>query len=278
MGMTGKLCLVTGSSTGIGKATALGLAKAGAHVVLVARDSKRGEDAKADIIQQSGNENVELLLADLSTQAGVRALAADYLSRHDQLHVLINNVGGTFKDYQKSADGVELTMALNYNAPFLLTHLLLDTMKNSGLARIINVSSAMQANSLDIDQLLAPTHYKSMKVYGASKLAVVMFTYTLARQLEGTTVTVNALHPGVIYTPQATRMVPPVFWPLLKLFMSSPEKGAQPSLKLATESSLEGVTGQYYNKLEHKQTSPFSNDIQQQEKLYERSLAWNGLQ
>ncbi|MBU5441085.1 SDR family oxidoreductase [Paenibacillus sp. MSJ-34] len=276
--MNGKLCLITGANSGIGKETALGLAKAGAHVVIAARDVKRGEEAKADIIERSGNRNVELLLADMSTGDGIRSLAEQYLSRHKQLHVLINNAGGLFQQYQKNAEGMEMTFALNYYAPFLLTHLLLDTLKASAPARIVNVASRVQAKSLNIDQLPEPVPYNSMKAYGASKLAVVMFTYTLARRLSGTSVTVNAVHPGVIYTPQSARMAPSLFRPLLKLFMSNPEKGAEPSLRLATDSSLEGVSGQYFHKKEPKQTGPFSYDNRQQEKLYERSLEWSGLQ
>ncbi|WP_144939270.1 SDR family oxidoreductase [Paenibacillus sp. 32O-W] len=277
MNMNGKLCLITGANSGIGRETALGLAKSGAHVVMAARDPKRGEEAQADIIKRSGNRSVELLVADMSTSDGVRSLAEQYLYRHDKLHVLINNAGGVFKDYQKNAEGMEMTFALNYYAPFLLTHLLLDTLKRSAPARIVNVASEVQAETLNIEQMIAPAKYNSLKVYGASKLAVVMFTYALARKLSGTFVTVNAVHPGVIYTPQSSRMAPSIFRPLLKLFMSSPEKGAGPSLRLAADPSLEGISGQYFKQMEQKQTGPFSYDQQQQERLYERSLKWCGL-
>ncbi|MEF2245729.1 SDR family oxidoreductase [Paenibacillus sp. IITD108] len=274
MKMTGKICLVTGASTGIGKETALGLAKSGAYVVIGARSRERGEAAQKDIIQRSGNRNVELILADLTTSDGIRSLANQFLSRHDKLHVLINNAGGVFKDYQKNNDGMELTFALNYYAPFLLTQLLLETIKRSAPSRIINVASEMHAESLDIEKLTDPVQYSSMKVYSASKLAVIMFTYALARELSGTAVTVNAVHPGVIYTPQSARMAPSFFRPLLKLFMSSPEKGAKPSLKLAMDCSMEGITGQYYKKEIKKQTGAYSMDIKQQGKLYEQSLIW----
>lgn len=276
--MKGKFCLITGANSGIGKETALGLAKAGAHVVMAARDAKRGEEAKADIVERSGNRNVELLLADMSASDGIRSLAEQYLSRHERLHVLINNAGGLFQAHQKNAEGMEMTFALNYYAPFLLTHLLLDKLKESAPARIVNVASQVQAKSLNIEQLADPVPYHSMKAYGASKLAVVMFTYALARRLAGTSVTVNAVHPGVIYTHLSARMAPAFVHPLLKLFMSSPEKGAKPLLRLATDPSLEGASGHYYKQTERKQTGPFSYDLQQQEKLYERSLEWSGLQ
>ena len=154
---------------------------------------------------------------------------------------------------------------------------MLETIKRSAPARIINVASEMHAKSLIIEKLINDVNYKPMKVYGASKLAVIMLTFALARKLSGTAVTVNAVHPGVIYTHQSARMAPTFFRPLLKLFMSSPEKGALPSLKLAMDSSLDGVTGQYYYKETKKQTGPFSMDIEYQEKLYEKSLIWGGL-
>lgn len=245
--------------------------------MIAARDAKRGEEARADISSRSGNRNIELIVAELSTSAGIRSLAEQYLSRHDRLHVLVNNVGGVFQKDQKNAEGMEMTVALNYMAPFLLTHLLLETIKTSAPARIINVASEMQAKQMDMEQLVNPIKYKAMKAYGASKLAVIMFTYTLARKLSGTSVTVNALHPGVIYTPQSARMAPALVRPLMKLLMSSPEKGAEPSLRLATDPSFEGMTGRYYKQMEQKHTSPFSYDEQQQEKLYERSLEWCGL-
>ncbi|MFD2114336.1 SDR family oxidoreductase [Paenibacillus yanchengensis] len=274
--MEGKYCIVTGANSGIGKETAIGLAKAGAYVVFTARDKKRGEEARAEIVKRSGNEHVELLVADLSTHAGVQSLATQYLQKHDQLHVLVNNVGGLFQTFEKNKDGMELTFALNYYAPFLLTHLLLDTMKKSAPARIINVASRVQAESLHIGKLLHPAPYKSMQVYGTSKLAVIMFTYTIAEKLQGTGVTVNAVHPGVIFTPQSARVAPTFFSPLLKLFMSSPEKGAQPSLRLAMEPTLQTVSGNYYNQFTPKRTVPFSYDKQEQEKLYEWSLALVG--
>lgn len=277
MDMDGKICIVTGANSGIGKETALGLANSGAHVVISARNRIRGEDAKADIIKQSGNRNVELMLADLTTSQGIRELAGQFLSRHDKLHLLINNAGGLFKNNQKNDEGMELTFALNYYAPFFLTQLLLGILKRSAPARIINVASETQAEKLDIENLIDPVHYDAMKVYGTAKLAIVMFTYALASKLSGTGVTVNAVHPGVIYTPQSARMAPSFIRPLLKLFMSSPEKGAQPSLRLAEDPSLEDITGQYFNKFTNKKTVPFSYDKQQQETLYEQSLLWSGL-
>ncbi|WP_158606899.1 SDR family NAD(P)-dependent oxidoreductase [Paenibacillus ginsengarvi] len=274
MNTSGKVCLVTGASTGIGKETAVGLAKTGATVVMAARDASRGEEARADVIRRSGNPNVELLLADMTTTGGVRSLANQFLSRHDRLHVLINNAGGVFKEHRKNDEGMELTFALNYYAPFLLTHLLLDTLKKSSPARIVQVASEMQAKRLDIAQLTDPVPYKAMQAYGTAKLAVVMFTYALARELEGTSVTVNAVHPGVIYTPQSARMAPSFLRPLMKLFMSDPVKGAEPSVRLAVDPALEGVSGRYFKQLAEKRTGAFSYDWQQQDKLYTRSLEW----
>ncbi|XID93877.1 SDR family oxidoreductase [Paenibacillaceae bacterium WGS1546] len=265
--------LVTGGNSGIGLETAVGLASSGATVVIVSRDAKRGEQAREEITRRSGNSGIELIVADLSFGASVRQAAEQFLSRHDRLHVLVNNAGGLFQQLQMSPDRFEMTFALNYLAPFLLTHTLLGALKAGG-GRIVNVASAVQAKTLDLDQLRDPGSYSSMKVYGRAKLAVIMFTYWLAKKLKGTGVTVNALHPGAIYTPQSSRTVPGFLRPAMRLFMASPEQGAQPSLRLALAPEMEGVTGKYYNKLQEARTVPISYNSELQERLYERSLDW----
>jgi NAD(P)-dependent dehydrogenase (short-subunit alcohol dehydrogenase family) len=276
-GDSGNVCLVTGGNSGIGLETAVGLASGGAAVAIVSRDATRGEQAREAIARRSGNSNVELIVADLSSGQGVRQAAEQFLSRHDRLHVLVNNAGGVFRRRQMNPDGIEMTFAVNYMAPFLLTHLLLDALKAAGSARIVNVASEIQAKSLDLEQLRDPAAYSAMKVYGRSKLAVVLFTYRLAEKLRGTPVTVNAVHPGAVYTPLSARFAPAFLRPAMRLFMDSPERGAQPSLRLALAPELEGVTGKYYNKLQEKRTVPISYDAALQERLYERSLEWSGL-
>lgn len=276
--MKSKIAMVTGANSGIGKATATGLAKQGATVVLVCRDRERGEAARQDIVRESGNGRVELLLADFASQESVSKAAHQFLERHDRLHVLVNNAGGVFSKPQTSKDGVEMTFAVNYLAPFLLTHLLLPALKAGVPSRIVNVASDMQAKKLDLETVWRPsrTPYSALGIYKEAKLALILFTYELAKRLAGTSVSVNVLHPGVIYTPQSARMVPAPFRPLLKLFMSTPEKGARTSLFLAASEEAAGVTGAYFKDAKPKQSVPVSYDEELQRGLYERSLAWIG--
>ncbi len=199
--MQGKVCLLTGATAGIGKATALGLAQMGATVVMVSRDRARGEAAQAEIKTKSGNAAVDLLLADLSAQQSIRQLAENFQQRYTQLHVLINNAGLFMLRRRTTVDGLEMTFAVDYLAPFLLTNLLLDVLKASAPARIVNVSSnSHEAGYIKLDDLQAEHNYRSMRAYGQAKLAVVLFTYELARRLQGTGVTANCLHPGFVAT------------------------------------------------------------------------------
>src|SRR5438874_5302998 len=182
--MQGKICLVTGATSGIGKATALGLAQMGATVVMVGRDREKGEAVQREIKTKSGNEAVDLLLADLSSQESIRQLAENFLERYTKLHVLINNAGMVSLRRRETVDGLEMTFAVNQLAPFLLTNLLLDVLKASAPARIVNVSSdAHEAGYIRIDDLQSEKQYRFMRPYGQSKLAVVLFTYELARRL-----------------------------------------------------------------------------------------------
>src|SRR5215203_1440131 len=200
-GMDGKVCLITGATSGIGKATAMGLANMGASVVMVGRDRSRGEAALAEIKEGSANASVDLLLADLSSQEDIRRLADEFEEAHPRLDVLINNAGVIRSKRVATADGIEMTFAVNHLAHFLLTNLLLDLLKATAPSRIVNVSSGEQRNgTIDFDDLQAEKGYKTAKAYGQSKLANVLFTYELARRLEGSGVSANRLHPGVVGT------------------------------------------------------------------------------
>src|SRR5437763_11599826 len=193
-----KICLVTGSTSGIGKVTARELANRGATVVLVSRSRAKGEATQAEIKQATGNQHVELLVADLSLLQDVRRLAAEFQHTYPHLHLLVNNAGGAYPRRTLTSEGLEATLAVNYLAPFLLTELLLDTLKASAPARIVNVSSAQHATvSLEFDNLQGEKKYANLRNYGQAKLALLLWTYELARRLEGTGVTVNALHPGI---------------------------------------------------------------------------------
>jgi retinol dehydrogenase-14 len=262
--LTGKVAMVTGANDGIGRATALGLAKLSATVVMVCRDRPRGEAAQAAIRAESGNPAVELLLADLSSQAAVRNLAAAYQRTHAHLHILVNNAGASAKRRTVTADGIELSFAINYLAPFLLTNLLLDVLKASAPARIVNVTSAGEMmGRIDFEDLMGERAYSPARAYNQSKLANVLFTYELARRLEGTGVTANCLHPGFVKTKMTARDGGGWMDLMIRLarrFALTPEQGAQTTLYLASSPEVQGVSGKYFENKREKRSSPRSYD------------------
>lgn len=269
--MQGKICLVTGANSGIGKATAMGLAQRGATVVMVGRDREKGEAVQREIKTKSGNEAVDLLLADLSSQESVRQLVENFLQRYTQLHVLINNAGMTSLRRRETVDGLERTFAVNQLAPFLLTNVLLDVIKASALSRIINVSSgAHEAGHINMDDLQSEKKY--MRAYGQSKLALVLFTYELARRMQGTGVTANCLHPGFVATNFGQNGTGPIgrgVMNVISRFGISPEEGAKTSIFLATSPEVKGVTGKYFVKSIPKRSAPISYDVTLQRQLWE---------
>jgi len=254
----GKICLVTGGTFGIGKATAAGLVKLGAKVVIVGRNSQRGKMALTEIKAQSGKGEIEFIAVDLSSQITLRQFASAFNEKYPRLDVLVNNAGGLFFKRQLSQDGIEMTLALNTLAPFLLTHLLLDQLKASTPARVVNVSSeAQRAGSLDFSNLQGEKRYLNFQAYGRCKLALTTLSYEMARRLEGTGVTVNALHPGGVATGfgQGDSRLLMALFKLAKPFLLTPEQGAETSLYLASSPQLEGVTGKYFIK-KAEATSP----------------------
>jgi len=274
--MQGKTCMVTGANSGIGKATALGLAQMGANVVMVARDRARGEVAQNEVKAKSGNNSVDLLVADLSSQQSIRQLVENFKQHYKQLYVLINNAGVFMLTRRETVDGLEITFAVNYLAPFLLTNLLLDVLKASAPARIVNVSSEAHENGyIKMDDLQAKKNYRPFRAYGQSKLALVMFTYELARRLQGTGVTANCLHPGFVATNIGQSGVVPVARPVAKFVLSflgiSPEEGAKTSIYLATSTDVEDVTGKYFVKSVIRRSAPISYDESLQRQLWEES-------
>jgi len=273
--MRGKVCLVTGGSSGIGKATALGLANMGATVIVVGRDRSRGEAAVTEIKQKSNNDAVDLMLADLSSQASIRRLAEeDFKDRYEQLHVLINNAGVFTSKHTVTLDGIETTFAVNHLAPFLLTNLLLDVLKASAPTRIINItSSGERSGTINFDDLQGESRYSGFRAYNQSKLAMIPFTYELARKLEGTGVTVNCVHPGVVVT-NLGRGSSGAFGLLLRLmrpFFSSPEKGAETPIYLASSLEVEGVSGKYFAKKAEAKSSELSYDAATARRLWQVS-------
>lgn len=265
--MHGKICIVTGSTSGIGKATALGLAKLGATVVLVARDKDRGEATRTEIQTRSGSDAVDLLLADLASQASIRQLAQDVQQKYPRLDVLVNNAGISPMKRTLTVEGIEKTFAVNVLAYFLLTDLLLDLLKASAPSRIVNVASAAQS-PIDFDDVQREKRFSWMDVYSQSKFATILFTYELAKRLQGTGVTANCLHPGVIGT-NLMRELPPVAGWFMKLFFSSPEKGAETSIYLASSPEVEGISGKYFIKRKEARSSKESYDEAAQQRLWQ---------
>ena len=278
--MDGRTVLITGGSGGIGKATALGLATMGADLAITGRDRERTENAAREIRAVTGG-HVDVLIADLSSQSEVRRLAADVLQRLPRLDVLINNVGGYWNTRHVTPDGLEHTFALNHLAPFLLTNLLLDRLRESAPARVVTVSSNAQAmGQIDFDDLQGERSYSGARAYNQSKLANVLFTYELARKLQGTSVTANALHPGVVRTSfgaEDPRRIQRVLIPFLMPFMKTPARGAATSIHLASDPDLEEVSGRFFASSHAKTSSKRSYDEVVAARLWQVSADLVGL-
>jgi NAD(P)-dependent dehydrogenase (short-subunit alcohol dehydrogenase family) len=268
--MTAKTCLISGGNSGIGKATALGLAKTGATVVIVCRSKERGEAALAQIIVKGGNRNVELMLADMSSQDSIRRLASDFKAGHEKLHLLVNNAGVYLTRRTTTVDGLESTFAINHLGPFLLTNLLLDLLMSSAPSRIVNVTSdAHNGAKVNFEDLQGEKKFSGWQAYGQSKLAMILFTHELAKRLEGTGVTVNSAHPGVVRTNFAKNNGLVTFgFRLLRPFFISPETAARRILYVATSPELEGVTGKYFTKMHAAKSSQESYSDDSAERLW----------
>ncbi|HVZ73439.1 MAG TPA: SDR family oxidoreductase [Polyangia bacterium] len=270
--MEGRVCLVTGATSGIGRETALGLAARGATVVVHGRDPARARDAAAEIARATGRPLVAPLVADLSSQAEVRRLAAEVRAKHERLHVLVNNAAIITPTRTTTVDGLETQLAVNHLAPFLLTNLLLDVLKASAPARIVDVASQVESmGAIDFEDLgRARRSYERLDVYAQSKLANVLFTYELARRLAGTGVTANCLHPGVIGTNLLAayegRPGPLKF--LSRRGRPTPREGAETSLYVASAPELEGVSGKYFRESREAVSSPRSRDVELAARLW----------
>ncbi|MCW2638660.1 MAG: short-chain dehydrogenase [Dactylosporangium sp.] len=278
--MAGRTVLVTGGTGGIGRATALGLATMGAHLAITGRDRGRTEGAAREIGAVGGGQ-VDVFVVDLSSQSQVRRLADEVLQRLSRIDVLVNNVGGYWNTRHVTADGLERTFAINHLAPFLLTHLLLDRLKQSAPARVVTVSSNAQAmGRIDVDDLQGERSYSGARAYNQSKLANVLFTYELARRLQATSVTANALHPGVVRTSFGAEdpgRVQRLFVPFMRPFMKAPAQGAVTSVHLASAPDLEQVTGRYFANSKPKRSSKRSHDEATAARLWQVSADLVGL-
>jgi len=279
--MRGRVCVVTGASSGIGRATARELARMGATLALVCRDPRRGEEAAADLRAGTGNEAVTVVLADLASQQAIRRLAEELLARWPAIHVLVNNAGVINLRRSTTVDGIETVFAVNHLAYFLLTNLLLDRLRHSGHARIVSVASEAHrfVRTVAFDDLGHARRYRAMRVYGHSKLANILFTYELARRLAGTDVTVNCAHPGAVGTGlgQNNGRVATLLTRLLRPFFRTPERGAATSVWLASSPAVDGVTGRYFIDCREARSSRASYDPELAQRLWEVSARLTGV-
>lgn len=281
--LEGKTCLITGATQGIGRVTARELAPLGPHLLIVARDKKRGTELVDELKKSSGNPNIELFIADLSIQADVRRLAAEVMAKHKQLHLLLNNAGAVFTTRQLTPDGYETTFALNHLGYFLLTDLLLDLLKRtaseSGEARIVNVASAAHQrvkNGLDFDDLMSERSYSTFDAYSRSKFANILFTYELARRIQASGVRglmANCLHPGFVASGfgHNNGLLMSLAMKLASPFALSPEEGAKTMIYLCKSPEVSGVTGKYFAKSREKRSNRASYDEAAARRLWELS-------
>ena len=272
--MNDKICLVTGANSGIGKVTAKVLAAGGATVIMVCRNRDKGEAARDEIVRMTRNESVDLMIADFSDLSQIRRLAANVNAKYSRLHTLVNNAGAYNDKRTLTPDGYETTLAVNHLGYFLLTNELLDLLISSAPARIVNVASEAHRNShINFDDLNLENGYSGWKAYAQSKLANVLFTYKLARKLEGTGVTANCMHPGFVGTNifNNVRGVGGTIVRLIMRFMRTPEKGADTIIWLASSPEVEGVTRGYFVDREERTSNPESYNATVADRLWEVS-------
>jgi retinol dehydrogenase 14 len=280
--LDGKVALVTGSTSGIGLEAAVGLARMGAEVVIVARDAKKGDQAAIDIRSRSGSSKVSLLLCDFSSQASIRKLAEDYRAAHTRLDILVNNAGGVFKDRKVTVDGIEQTFAVNHLGYFLLTTLLLDLAIASAPSRIVNVASTGHyGGDLDFEDMgYEKGGYSIMRAYRRSKLANVLFTRELAKRLEGKNVTVTSLHPGAVATniwAGAPGWAAPILGIAKSLFMISPAQSATRVVYLATSPDVVGKSGAYFDANKERAPAKLAQDDALARRLWDESAKLTGV-
>lgn len=275
----GKTCMITGATSGIGRASAIELGKMGAKLVIVCRNRERGEELLDEILR-AGNPDFDLMVADLDSQAQIRKLAADFLATGKPLHVLMNNAGVFNMKRRTTSDGIEEVFAVNHLAYFLLTLLLLDRIKASAPARIINITSDLhQRATMKFDDLGGERSYGGWSSYSQSKLGNVLFTYELARRLDGTGVAVNCVHPGAVATNLARNNggLAAAAWKLIGAFMKSPEDGARTQIYLASSPQVEGATGKYFIDSKEARSSAESHDANVARRLWDLSAKMTGI-
>ncbi|MGB8780953.1 MAG: SDR family oxidoreductase [Candidatus Bathyarchaeia archaeon] len=284
--MKGRVCIVTGSNSGMGKETAMALANMDATVVMTVRSQERGEKALKEVIDKTGTQSTVLMICDMSSAGSIRKFAKEFAEKYEKLDVLINNAGAVFSKRQTSVDGFELTLAVDYLGPFLLTHKLLPSLKSSAPSRIINIISGLyKLGRIDLDDLQNEKNYRGFSYrransYANAKLMLIMFTYELARRLQGTGVTVNAVQPGLVATnlgKNSGSRIQSFMFMMMRPFLISPKKGAETAVYLASSHEVEGVTGKCFSKLKETSTTPITYDQQAQKSLWDATAKMLGL-
>jgi len=273
--MAKKVIVVTGVTSGIGKALAMGLARSGENVVLVARDAQRGSLVQEEIKSQSQNPEIDLVLSDLSSLSSVRNAAAIIKSKHEKIDVLINNAAIYKSRREPSVDGFELMFVTNHLGPFLFTHLLLDPLLTSGSARILNIT-APSSTQIDFDDLQREKKFNSLNVFGATKMMNLLFTFELARRLENTGVTVNAVHPGLARSSLMNETSAPMRF-LLRLGSAPAERVAVDIIRVALDPEFEKVTGRFFHKAKEIEPAAYAHDRTAQQRLWEISSNLTGI-
>lgn len=279
--MGGKICLVTGANSGMGKETALALAKMNAHVIMLCRSKERGENAKIDILEEVPEASLDLMMCDLSSFSEIRTFVGDFKAKYDSLHVHVNNAGIYHSNYQESEDGVAMLMAVNHFAPFLLTSLLETLLKESAPARVVNVNSGLHKTADITGQEIKTIEKMSktgMRGYSISKLANMLTLHKRAELLNGSNVTINAESPGMVSTNLARHSFwANLFWKLISPFIKSADEGALPIVYLATNPKVDGISGKYFEEFELDEPNPVSQEKDLIEKMWEKSLKMTGL-
>jgi len=277
MELKNKICIITGATSGIGKVTAIALAKKEMQLILPVRNMEKGERVKKEISELTGNNNIRLIYCDLESLDAVRKFAEDFKKDYNQLDLLINNAGTWFTTREVTIDGYEKNFAINYLSHFLLTMLLLETIKNTEKARIISLSSeAHRFTNMNFDDLQSEKNFNNFKAYGQSKLAFILFTKKLSELLKGTGITANCLHPGIVSTNLFDKMGG-FMKSIFQMFMITSEKGAATTIYLATSDVVENISGEYFKKKKVARSTAYSYNKEAAEKLWDMSLKMVGL-
>ncbi|MCK4847574.1 MAG: SDR family oxidoreductase [Candidatus Heimdallarchaeota archaeon] len=283
--MKDRICMITGANSGIGKITALELAKMDARIIMVCRNKNKGIQAQREILEKTGNPDIDLMVADLSSQASIRNFADKFEEKYDALHILIQNAGTMMKKRIVTADGLETTFATNHLGPFLLTNLLLDILTTSAPSRIISISSGMHHRaSIDLDDLQSTKTYRNINVYSMSKLANILFIYELHHRLQNsgvTNVTANVVHPGFVRTNFGMnglnwfyKLGMKIIHPFLAI---SPQEGAETSIYVASSPEVENISGKYFAQKKVSESSSLTHDRNLQKNLWKISEELTGL-